>query len=73
MPKSAFLLFSQAKREEVQGKHPEVNGVGVTKILGQEWKKLSEEEKQEWKAKAAANESEGGGEEEIGEEGEAGG
>jgi hypothetical protein len=74
MPKSAFLLYSQAKREEVKGKHPGVDGVGVTKILGEEWKKLSAAEKQEWKAKAAANESGGVEEEEFGEgeEGEEG-
>jgi HMG box factor len=74
MPKSAFLLYSQAKREEVKGKHPGLDVVGVTKMLGEEWRKLSEEEKQEWKAKAAANESEGVEEEEFveGEEGAGG-
>ena len=66
MPGSAFLLFAKSRREEVKEKHPEVDGTGITKLLGQEWKKLSEEAKQEWKGKAAENESEG--EEELGEE-----
>ena len=46
MPGSAFLLFAKSRREEVKEKHPEVDGTGITKLLGQEWKKLSEEAKQ---------------------------
>ena len=67
MPGSAFLLFANAKRGEVKEQHPELEGTGITKLLGQEWKKLSHEEKAEWKGKAAANES-GGEEEEFGED-----
>ena len=68
-------MFANAKRGEVKDQHSELDGTGITKLLGQEWKKLSHAEKAEWKAKAAAGESGGGEEEEFGEDepgGEAG-
>jgi hypothetical protein len=61
MPVSAYMLFCNAKRAEVKGKNP---GAGIPeqgKLLGEQWRKLSEGEKEKWKAKAAAERGSDGG------------
>eukprot|EP00521_Asterionellopsis_glacialis_P017915 CAMPEP_0195306422 /NCGR_PEP_ID=MMETSP0707-20130614/37193_1 /TAXON_ID=33640 /ORGANISM="Asterionellopsis glacialis, Strain CCMP134" /LENGTH=688 /DNA_ID=CAMNT_0040370639 /DNA_START=63 /DNA_END=2129 /DNA_ORIENTATION=- len=48
-PLSAYILFSNSIRAEVQKKNPENSFLSMGKTLGEEWKKLSDAEKQKWK------------------------
>lgn len=51
---SAYLLFSQAIREEVKAANPDASFGEIGKLLGARWSELSEEDKQQWKDKSAA-------------------
>ena len=54
MPVSAYMLFSNSKRDEVKAKNPGAGVPQMGKLLGEQWRKLSEGEKDKWKAQAAA-------------------
>lgn len=43
--RSAFFFFSQEKRTEVQGAHPDWKVGRVAQELGERWKLLSDEQK----------------------------
>jgi hypothetical protein len=61
MPLSGYMVFCNAKRGELKSKNPGAGVPQLGKLLGAEWQKLSEGEKEKWKAKAvAAGGSEGG-------------
>mmetsp|Transcript_28984 Transcript_28984/g.40727 ORF Transcript_28984/g.40727 Transcript_28984/m.40727 type:complete len:615 (-) Transcript_28984:302-2146(-) len=51
-PLSAYILFSNWKRADIQEKNPESSFLSMGKKLGEEWGKLSDAEKQKWKDKA---------------------
>ena len=51
---TGYVLFCQEFRPEVKEDNPDLPQVEITKLLAQMWKVLSEEEKEEWKEKAAA-------------------
>ena len=51
--KTGYVLFCQEFRPEVKEDNPELPQVEITKLLAEMWKALPEEEKEEWKAKAA--------------------
>jgi hypothetical protein len=65
-PLSAFMFFSQAKREAVKAANPDATFGGVGKLVGEAWRTASEEVKAEFQAKAKA-EAEAEEEEEGGE------
>ncbi|CAN0159743.1 unnamed protein product [Discosporangium mesarthrocarpum] len=50
---SAFLHFSQAMRPRLRLQYPEAKNVDMSKMLGQEWNRMSNEEKAPYQAKAA--------------------
>jgi hypothetical protein len=49
---NAFIMFCNEKRDQVKKANPEAKMGEITKILGDEWKKMSDEEKKPYKAKA---------------------
>ncbi len=51
---TGYVLFCQEFRPEVKEDNPGLAQVEITKLLAQMWKDLPEEEKEEWKEKAAA-------------------
>jgi hypothetical protein len=50
--KSAYLYFTLAKRPEVQKDHPGAKLGAISKILGQMWKELTEDDKKPYQALA---------------------
>lgn len=44
-PKSGFMFFSQERRKTLKEEQPNVSITDASKIIGAEWKKLSEEDK----------------------------
>ena len=52
--KSGYSMFCGEFRPEIKEDNPEKSGTDITKLLAQMWKDLPEEEKEEWKEKAAA-------------------
>ncbi|CAM9613387.1 unnamed protein product, partial [Choristocarpus tenellus] len=50
---SAFLHFSQAMRPRLREQYPEAKNVDMSKMLGQEWNRMSDSEKSPYQAKAA--------------------
>jgi hypothetical protein len=51
---TGYVLFCQEFRPEVKEDNPELPQVEITKLLAEMWKGLPEDEKEEWKEKAAA-------------------
>eukprot|EP00903_Cladosiphon_okamuranus_P014823 g13728.t1 len=49
---SAFLHFSQSMRPRLRETYPEAKNMDMSKMLGQEWNRMSEEEKEPYKTKA---------------------
>jgi len=52
---SAFMFFSQAKRESVKEENPDASFGELGKLLGQAWKAMDDESKKEFNDKAAAD------------------
>jgi len=44
-PMSAFLFFSQDKRRMIKNKNPEMRNTEISRVLGEIWKKASDEER----------------------------
>jgi len=42
---NSFMLFSQEQRSIVRRQHPHLDNRAVSKVLGDRWTKLSEDEK----------------------------
>ena len=49
---NAFIMFCNEKRDQVKKANPEAKMGEITKILGDEWKKMSDDDKKPYKAKA---------------------
>jgi len=52
-PLSAFMLYSQAKREKVVAENPDAAFTEIGKIMGEKWKGISDERKAKYQAEAA--------------------
>ena len=46
--RSAYLMFSQARREGVKKENPYASFGEVSKMIGEQWKELDEEERRTW-------------------------
>ncbi len=44
-PMSAFLYFSQGRRQQIKDKNPEMKNTEVSRLLGEQWRNASEEER----------------------------
>lgn len=44
-PMSSFLYFSQGKRTEIKNSRPEIKNTEVSRVLGEMWRNLSDEER----------------------------
>jgi hypothetical protein len=56
--RSAYLIFSAEKREEVKEENPDMKSSEIMSELGRLWKELDDDEKEEWKEKAAEEKAE---------------
>eukprot|EP00984_Skeletonema_dohrnii_P016702 scaffold7466_cov119-Skeletonema_dohrnii-CCMP3373.AAC.8 len=54
-PRSSFMYFSNAKRAEVKVANPDASFGEIGKLLGNEWKKLSDDGKIEYEERAEAD------------------
>lgn len=45
-PKSAFLFFSSDRRPSLRQEQPDLSMLDVSRVLGEEWNHLTEEEKE---------------------------
>jgi len=45
-PMSAFLLFSQGKRQQIKEQNPSMKNTEVSRLLGERWRNASDEEKE---------------------------
>jgi hypothetical protein len=54
MPATAYMMFCETKRPEIKAKHPTAHVPQLGRLLGEQWRKLSNAEREKWKAKAAA-------------------
>ncbi|GAV70260.1 LOW QUALITY PROTEIN: HMG_box domain-containing protein/SSrecog domain-containing protein/Rtt106 domain-containing protein, partial [Cephalotus follicularis] len=52
---SGFMFFSQMERENIKKSNPGIAFTDVGRVLGDKWKKMSEEEKEPYEAKARAD------------------
>jgi len=50
---TAYMLFSQERRGDIRKAHPDVGFGQIGKMLGEEWKKISAEEKKRFNEEAA--------------------
>ena len=51
-PMNAFMVWSSRKRKDLARENPRLHNSQISKILGSEWRKLAEEEKQKFFAQA---------------------
>lgn len=49
-----YMLFSSATRPDVKASNPDATFGEIAKLVGAEWKKLSEKDQKVWSDKAAA-------------------
>ncbi|KAI8353686.1 high mobility group box domain-containing protein [Mortierella sp. GBAus27b] len=47
-PRNSYIFFTLMKRDDIKKKHPEFKPTEITKMLGEEWQKLSETEKENY-------------------------
>ncbi|MCL7040031.1 hypothetical protein MKW94_019447 [Papaver nudicaule] len=52
---SSFMFFSQAERENIKKNNPGLSFTNTAKALGEQWKKMTAEEKEPYEAKAKAD------------------
>eukprot|EP01156_Anaeramoeba_ignava_P021805 Anaeramoba_ignava/c19779_g2_i1.p1 GENE.c19779_g2_i1~~c19779_g2_i1.p1 ORF type:complete len:162 (+),score=75.13 c19779_g2_i1:65-550(+) len=50
-PLNAYFLFAQDCRPRIKEQNPEIKGSEITKMIGQEWKNLPQEQKDVYKNK----------------------
>lgn len=51
-PPNAYILFCLEKRSSLHKLHPDLPNIEVSKLLGQEWKKMRQEEQAPYKTRA---------------------
>jgi hypothetical protein len=51
-PLSAYMLYNNHRRPVLRQEHPELSLPDLSKLIGDEWKKLSENQRATWKEKA---------------------
>jgi len=51
-PKSSYMYFSSAKRDEIKAANPDATFGQIGKLLGEEWKKMSDDDKVEFEEMA---------------------
>ena len=51
-PMSAYMLWLNASREKIKSDHPGISITGLSKKVGEIWKGMSKEKKEEWDCKA---------------------
>ncbi|KAG0265372.1 Non-histone chromosomal protein 6 [Actinomortierella ambigua] len=51
-PRNSYIFFTLMKRDDIKKKHPEFKPTEITKMLGEEWQKLSDAEKESYGAMA---------------------
>lgn len=51
-PKTAYFIFSGEHREEVKAENPSLSLTDISKVLGEKWKALTDDEKAEYTKKA---------------------
>merc|ERR1711936_249156 len=44
-PLNAYMMFANEKRPELQKKHPELKITEIAKMIGEEWRSMSDDEK----------------------------
>merc|ERR1711988_1365795 len=49
---SAFLMFSQVMRPQLRDEMPDKRNIEISKMLGEEWKELTDDDKKPWVQKA---------------------
>lgn len=54
-PKSAYLYFMEATRNELSGANPGIRIEALSKLIGEEWRKLTDEQKAPYIAQADAD------------------
>ncbi|KAF9089812.1 hypothetical protein BGX29_011855 [Mortierella sp. GBA35] len=47
-PRNSYIFFTLMKRDDIKKKHPGFKPTEITKMLGEEWQKLSETEKESY-------------------------
>uniref|UniRef100_A0A7N0SZ33 FACT complex subunit SSRP1 n=1 Tax=Kalanchoe fedtschenkoi TaxID=63787 RepID=A0A7N0SZ33_KALFE len=52
---TGFMYFSQVERENIKKSNPGIAFTDISKVLGEKWNKMTEEEKEPYKAKAHAD------------------
>ena len=55
-----YFAYAASRRAEVSAKNPGMAAPGLAKIMGAEWRKLSDSEKAKWTAQAKAGGSKSG-------------
>ena len=51
--RSAYVLFGNAKREEIKKTNPDASNTDVMKIISEHWNKLTDEEKKVYESQSA--------------------
>lgn len=51
-PLSAYMLLNNFRRPVLQAEHPDLSLPDLSKLIGEEWKNMFEEQKNVWKEKA---------------------
>jgi len=51
-PKNAYMFYCEKTRQSLKEENQDMNMIEVTKLMGVNWKKLSDEEKNEFQEKA---------------------
>lgn len=52
---TAYFFFTQANREQARKENPEMKMTEISKVLGQKWKEVSDEDKKAYEEKAKAD------------------
>jgi len=55
---SAYLLYANSARDDVRAANPKMKMTEISKVIGAQWKALSEEEQKRWKGVAAKKKEE---------------
>ena len=54
-PKNSYMFYCEKMRQTLKEENPDMNMIEITKLIGVEWKKLSDEQKNEFQDKASTD------------------